>query len=83
MERRPAGKRSWTTVDGLPIPASEGWGSSTANQPAGPIIDAFGLELSSRTIHVSALSLVIQHGPERGWNWTTARPIRLPAPVLL
>jgi len=54
-------------------------GYSTANQPAGPIIDALGLELPSRAIHVSALSLVIQHGPERDWNWTTVATIRLPA----
>jgi 2'-5' RNA ligase len=56
---------------------------STANQPAGRIIDALGLQLPSRTIHVSALSLVIQHGPEREWNWTTVGTIRLPAPVRL
>jgi hypothetical protein len=56
---------------------------STANQPARPIIDALGLQLPSRTMHVSALSLVIQHGPEREWNWTTVETIRLPAPVRL
>jgi hypothetical protein len=26
---------------------------------------------------------VIQHGPEREWNWTTVGTIRLPAPVRL
>jgi 2'-5' RNA ligase len=52
---------------------------STANQPARPIIDALGLELPSRMIQVSALSLVIQHGPERDWNWTIVGTIRLPA----
>ncbi len=51
---------------------------STSSQPAGPIIDALGLELPSRTIQVSTLSLVIQHGPERDWNWSTIGTIRLP-----
>jgi hypothetical protein len=54
---------------------------SAASQPAGPIIDTAGLELPSRTTHVSALSLVIQHGPERAWNWTAIGTIRLPAPA--
>jgi hypothetical protein len=54
---------------------------STASQPAAPIIDALGLELPSRLTQISALSLVIQHGPERDWNWTTLGTIRLPAPA--
>lgn len=54
---------------------------SISSQPAAPIIDALGLELPSRTIQVSALSLVIQHGPERDWNWSTIGTIRLPAPA--
>jgi 2'-5' RNA ligase len=54
---------------------------STASQPAAPIIDALGLELPSRQIQINALSLVIQHGPERDWNWTTIATIRLPAPA--
>jgi 2'-5' RNA ligase len=54
---------------------------STASQPATPIIDALGLELPSRQIQISALSLVIQHGPERDWNWTTVGTLRLPAPA--
>jgi 2'-5' RNA ligase len=54
---------------------------STASQRAAPIIDALGLELPSRQIQISALSLVIQHGPERDWNWTTIGTIRLPSPA--
>jgi 2'-5' RNA ligase len=54
---------------------------STASQPAAPIIDALGLELPSRQIQINTLSLVIQHGPERDWNWTTVGTIRLLAPV--
>jgi hypothetical protein len=54
---------------------------STASQPAAPIIDALGLELPSRQIQISELSLVVQHGPERDWNWTTIGTVRLPAPA--
>ena len=54
---------------------------STSIQPAAPIIDALGLQLPSREIQISALSLVIQRGPERDWNWTTIDTIRLPAPA--
>jgi 2'-5' RNA ligase len=54
---------------------------STASQPAAPIIEALGLQLPSRGIQVSALSLVIQRGPERDWDWTTIGTIRLPAPA--
>lgn len=54
---------------------------STSIQPAAPIIDALGLQLPSREIQIGALSLVIQRGPERDWNWTTIDTIRLPAPV--
>jgi hypothetical protein len=51
---------------------------STSIQPAAPIIDALGLQLPSREIQISALSLVIQRGPERDWNWTNIGTIRLP-----
>jgi 2'-5' RNA ligase len=54
---------------------------STATQPATPIIGALGLELPSRQIQINTLSLVIQHGPERDWNWTTVGTVRLLAPV--
>jgi 2'-5' RNA ligase len=55
---------------------------STANQAARPIIDALGKRLPEREICVSGLSLVIQDGPERDWNWTTVGTIRLRSPAL-
>jgi 2'-5' RNA ligase len=55
---------------------------STANQPARPIIDALGKRLPEREMCVSGLSLVIQDGPERDWNWTTVGTVRLHAPAL-
>ena len=54
---------------------------STSSQPAAPIIGALGLELPSRKIQINALSLVVQRGPERDWNWTTIGTVRLPAPA--
>ena len=38
---------------------------STSRQPAKPIIDASGTRLPGCDINIRALSLVIQHGPER------------------
>lgn len=55
---------------------------STANQPAQPIIDALGKRLPGRDINVSSLSLVIQDGPERDWNWTTIGTIRMHTPAV-
>lgn len=54
---------------------------STSVQPAQPIIAALGPRMASREIHVSAVSLVIQHGPERLWDWQTVGTVRLPAPA--
>ena len=42
---------------------------STSRQPAEPIIKALGHELPSRQVRVSAVSLVVQRGPERLWDW--------------
>jgi 2'-5' RNA ligase len=42
---------------------------STSQQPATPIIKALGQQLPSRQVRISAVSLVIQRGPERLWNW--------------
>jgi 2'-5' RNA ligase len=50
---------------------------STAHQPAAPLIAALGENLPSCEVRVSALNLVIQHGPERRWDWTTAATVRL------
>lgn len=54
---------------------------STASQPAKPIIDALGTQLPGRDIDISALSLVIQHGPERAWDWSIVSTIRLAKPA--
>jgi 2'-5' RNA ligase len=54
---------------------------STSSQPAKPIIDALGTRLPGCDIDISALSLVIQHGPERAWDWSTVSTIRLAAPA--
>lgn len=45
---------------------------STMRQPAGPIVAALGRELPSCTVSIDALSLVIQRGAERDWDW---RPV--------
>lgn len=42
---------------------------STADQPAAPLIEALGRRLPSVEIVITSLSLVVQHGPERLWNW--------------
>ena len=42
---------------------------STSSQPAEPIISALGHELPSCELQINAISLVIQHGPERQWDW--------------
>ena len=55
---------------------------STAEQPAQPIITALGKELRARQIDIDAMSLVIQDGPERAWNWTTVGTTRLHAAAL-
>ncbi|MEU8107094.1 2'-5' RNA ligase family protein [Nonomuraea muscovyensis] len=42
---------------------------STANQPAAPLIEALGPSLPARELTLDSVSLVVQHGPERLWNW--------------
>jgi 2'-5' RNA ligase len=54
---------------------------STSRQPARPLIDALGTQLPKCEINIGALSLVIQHGPERAWDWSTVSTIRLAAPA--
>ena len=49
---------------------------STSSQPAKPIIDALGTQLPKCDINIGAVSLVIQHGPERTWDWSTVSTIR-------
>lgn len=50
---------------------------STADQPAAPIIAELGEYLPQCDVQVSTLSLVMQHGPERDWNWSTLDTIGL------
>jgi 2'-5' RNA ligase len=55
---------------------------STSEQPAGPIIEALGTRLPERDTYVQTLSLVIQDGPEREWNWTVVGTVPLTDPAL-
>ncbi|MBO0823637.1 MAG: 2'-5' RNA ligase family protein [Actinobacteria bacterium] len=50
---------------------------STADQPAGPIIEALGRQLPGCEARVSTLSLVIQRGAEREWDWQRVAAIHL------
>lgn len=42
---------------------------STAQQPATPLIRTLGHQIGPCEVTVSTLTLVIQWGPERTWNW--------------
>lgn len=50
---------------------------STARQPAAPIIEALGRSLGTYNITVDAVSLVVQRGPERLWDWHPVGTIKL------
>ena len=50
---------------------------SKSSQPAKPIIEALGTQLPGCDIDISALSVVVQHGPERAWDWSVVSTIRL------
>jgi 2'-5' RNA ligase len=50
---------------------------SISRQPAAPLIAALGENLPACEVQVNTLSLIIQHGPERSWDWSTAATIRL------
>jgi 2'-5' RNA ligase len=50
---------------------------SISHQPAAPLIAALGENLPGCEVQVNALSLVIQRGPERSWDWSTAATIHL------
>jgi 2'-5' RNA ligase len=54
---------------------------STADQDTEPIIKAIGQPAQGCEIQVSTISLVIQRGPERLWDWRTVDTIRLTAPA--
>lgn len=53
---------------------------STAEQAMAPIIAALGPQPRECHIQISTVSLVIQHGPERLWDWRTVGAVYLPAP---
>lgn len=42
---------------------------STADQPAGPMISALGIVVPRRAVTIDAVTLVVQWGPERRWDW--------------
>jgi hypothetical protein len=50
---------------------------STTAQPAKPIIDAMGRSVGEHWATIDALSLVIQWGPERLWEWEPVGTIAL------
>ena len=52
---------------------------STSSQPAKPIIEALGTQFPRCDIDIDALSLVVQHGPERAWDWSIVSTIRFAA----
>jgi 2'-5' RNA ligase len=54
---------------------------STAEQATAPIVAALGTQQQDRQIKVSAVSLVVQRGPERLWDWRTVDTVRLRAPA--
>ena len=51
---------------------------STAEQAMAPIIAALGPQPRECQIQIS---LLIQHGPERLWNWRTVDAVHLPSPA--
>ena len=50
---------------------------STAAQPMAPIVAALGCEVPRCDATVDAISLVIQWGPERLWNWESIGTVHL------
>jgi len=54
---------------------------STTAQPAAPIIATLGRRLPEHTISVDCVSLVIQEGAERLWNWQPIAKVLLGAPA--
>jgi 2'-5' RNA ligase len=52
---------------------------STSHQPAAPLIAELGKSFPPCDVQVSALDLIIQRGPERRWDWSTAATIYLAA----
>ena len=65
------------------VPSSETWiphitvAYSTTAQPAAPIIEEVGVSVSKREFVIDEVSLVIQWGSERKWNWQTVGRVKL------
>ena len=55
---------------------------SAGRQPAEPIIASLGKELPACEVSVRSLSLVVQRGPERLWDWQHIGSARLGGPDL-
>lgn len=52
-------------------------GYSTAGRPADPIISALGSSIPAQRLVVEAITLVVQWGPERRWDWEQIGSVRL------
>jgi 2'-5' RNA ligase len=82
-----AATRQVTRAD-VPTASPPGWiphvtvSYSMAVQPAAPIIDALGRQLPGCEARIKTLSLVIQRGAERRWDWHPVAAIHLGAPPL-
>ena len=54
---------------------------STADQAMAPIVAALEPQQRQWQIQIRTVSLVIQRGPERLWDWRTIGAVRLPTPA--
>ncbi len=52
---------------------------STVEQPARPIISTLGKTIDERQVVIDSVTLVIQWGPDRLWNWEQIGTVRLKA----
>jgi 2'-5' RNA ligase len=68
--------RSETTDDGSWNPHVT-LAYSTVAQSASPIVHALGRELPRREVTVTHVSLIVQKGPERLWDWSPVEEIPL------
>jgi 2'-5' RNA ligase len=66
---RPGNKLPWTPHITIAY--------STARRPAAPIIQALGRELPEVSVEIPAISLVVQQGPERSWDWRRVATARI------
>jgi hypothetical protein len=70
---RPGNRSPWTSHITLSY--------STGRQSAGPIISTLGHELPACQAQISTVSLVIQRGPERQWDWHPMATTRFGQPA--